>query len=538
MRILRPVPPVVSRVATVVILVAWAAQMGLLVRQVRALSGPGALAGDLSRYGSSAQWRGIYMRGEKIGFSVTQTLPLDDGYEIQEDGRLQMALLGVTSRTKMTSRVRVGPDFGLRSFSYSLDPGTGPVEVSGQLDGRRLSLDFRNRAGVRQEVRELEEAPAVALNLPRQLVAGGLEVGKRFELRLLDPLTLRNAPVEVEVAGREVVRAAGLPVPTYRLKTRFLSLEATMWMTDTGEVVREESPLGMLVVKESPERARTLGLTTAVSRDLLDEVSVVPKARRNIPDPTLIRSMRLRVDGADALLADPDVDGGIQTVNGHEIAMRRAADLEAGPLDPERLRYLAPEPLIESDDPAIQAETAKVVKGIQKPAERAERLLRHVNLLIDKRPTVSLPSAAEVLRTRVGDCNEHTVLYVAMARAAGLPARIAVGLVYLYGAFHYHAWAEVYLEGPRGRGVWWPVDPTFNQFPADPSHLRLARGGLDKQASIVSVIGRIQITITHLELLPAAQRRVVGSERRDVGPIDIPLPRRGGGHLTCWGDGD
>ncbi len=86
----------------------------------------------------------------------------------------------------------------------------------------------------------------------------------------------------------------------------------------------------------------------------------------------------------------------------------------------------------------------------------------HQSRLFDVR---SLPSAAEVLRTRVGDCNEHTALFVALARAAGLPARIAVGLVYLRGGFYYHAWPEVYVE-ERGRGLWLPVDPTLNQFPA------------------------------------------------------------------------
>ena len=90
-----------------------------------------------------------------------------------------------------------------------------------------------------------------------------------------------------------------------------------------------------------------------------------------------------------------------------------------------------------------------------------------------------------MLRTRVGDCNEHTALYVAMARAAGIPARIAVGLVYVHGAFYYHAWPEVYLRRGRGGGLWLPVDPTFNQFPADATHLRLARGGLDRQAAIL-----------------------------------------------------
>ena len=85
---------------------------------------------------------------------------------------------------------------------------------------------------------------------------------------------------------------------------------------------------------------------------------------------------------------------------------------------------------------------------------RAERLTRYVNALLDKKPTVSLPSAREVLRTKVGDCNEHTALYVAMARALGIPARIAVGLVYIHGAFYYHAWPEVYIDraGLRAQG--------------------------------------------------------------------------------------
>ena len=73
----------------------------------------------------------------------------------------------------------------------------------------------------------------------------------------------------------------------------------------------------------------------------------------------------------------------------------------------------------------------------------------------------SLPNAVEVFRNRVGDCNEFTVLYVALARALGLPARAIAGLVYLDGHFYYHAWPEVYA------GRWIMVDPVFGQVPAD-----------------------------------------------------------------------
>ncbi len=156
-----------------------------------------------------------------------------------------------------------------------------------------------------------------------------------------------------------------------------------------------------------------------------------------------------------------------------------------------------------------------------------------MNDLLEKKPTVSLPSAREVLRTRVGDCTEHTVLYVAMARALGLPSRIAVGLVYLRGAFYYHAWPEVYVAEPDGRGMWLPVDPTLNQFPADPTHIRLARGGLDKQAVILSFIGKAKMSILDVETTPGTARIMVGGATpRDASSIAIALPKsqRGG----CW----
>jgi transglutaminase-like putative cysteine protease len=109
--------------------------------------------------------------------------------------------------------------------------------------------------------------------------------------------------------------------------------------------------------------------------------------------------------------------------------------------------------------------------------------------MIDKQITFSVPNAVQVLETLRGDCNEHTVLYVAFARALGLPARTAVGLVYLNGSFFYHAWPEVWL------GEWVAVDPTFGQYPADASHIRFVIGGLAQQVEIVRLIGNLDIDV-------------------------------------------
>jgi hypothetical protein len=78
----------------------------------------------------------------------------------------------------------------------------------------------------------------------------------------------------------------------------------------------------------------------------------------------------------------------------------------------------------------------------------------------------------------------------------------------------------------RGRrGLWLPVDPTLNQFPADATHLRLARGGLEKQAAILPLVGRLTIAITDLELAPGATRVLVGRQGLTALPVDTARPR-------------
>jgi hypothetical protein len=541
--ILRPLPRAVTRPLSIVVLLAWGVSMAALVNRSYLQASSASLATDLERYGTSATWRGIYYRGEKIGFTVSQTVKTAAGFDLEESGRLQMSLLGATTAATIRTTAHVDESFALRAFEFSLDPGTGPIEVHGRIDGLRLSLDVKTAAGTRTEERELAEPPALSLNISRRLANGGLVPGATHQWTIFDPATLRNAPVTLGVGKRELVRGGGVtPIPAFRVEMEFSGLRTTSWVTDTGEVVREESPLGLITVRESAEQARAMAVSGRMRVDLLEASAVIPRMRSPIPEPRDVRRMRLRIEGLD--LSQPDIEGMTQHVDGNVLELRDAQTLKPGPADPDAPRYLASEPFIESDAPEIVAEAQKAIAGVTGGRERAERLTRYVNALLEKKPTVSLPSARAVLRTKVGDCNEHTALYVAMARALGIPARIAVGLVYIHGAFYYHAWPEVYLEGAWGleaggskegnsglgaRGLWLPVDPTLNQFPADATHLRIARGGLDKQAAILPLVGHLKMTVLEVELAPNSTPVLVGLERpTDLGALALPIPQRAG----------
>ncbi len=532
MPLFRPLPRAVTRPIALLVLVAWVATMATLVARSYGSSSTTNLATDLARYGSTAVWRGVYYRGEKIGFTVSQTTPTDDGFELQEDGRLQMLLLGQDTAARLRTTARVDSSFTLRSFEFSLDPGTGPVVVKGTVDPPstaptwRLNLAITSGGATRTETRELPEAPVVTQNLSRLLANKRLVPGTRHEWTVLDPATLHSAKVSIRVGDRTVVRANDTVVPAFRVDMDFRGLQTTSWVTDTGEVVREESPLGLITVREPAERAQGLSVPGRIQADLLQAAAVVPVTKERIDEPRDVRRLKLRLEGAD--LSAADVDGVGQTLDGNVVELMDPRTLKAGAADPGAQAYLAAEPLLESDDPLVRAEAEAAVRGVDGDRARAERLTRYVNGLLDKKPTVSLPSAREVLRTKVGDCNEHTALFVAMARAVGIPARIAVGLVFMHGAFYYHAWPEVYLTERSGLGLWLPVDPTLNQFPADATHLRLARGGLDRQAAILPLIGRLKMTVVDLELVPGTDRVIVGRAPEPVaavGPLPLDLPR-------------
>ena len=101
------------------------------------------------------------------GFEATKLEDPSKAPGAIKDGRYQMVLLGSTTAVRMSTLAIVDRAFSLRRFEFSLDPGTGPIVISGELEGRRLHLRIKNSAGEREEVRELEEPPVLPLNLPR-----------------------------------------------------------------------------------------------------------------------------------------------------------------------------------------------------------------------------------------------------------------------------------------------------------------------------------------------------------------------------------
>ena len=506
------------RILSGAILLVWLAMVGWQVRREYFQPELASLAEAALSLAAGIHFYTLTMGARTVGQASSRLDTLPDGFELEDLMVLELPALGQTGRAIARTRVKLNASLVMETFVFSLDSEVGLFSASGTLSPD-TTLDVTIvSAGSEQHLSfRLPRPPILSNIVPIRLAMGeGWEVGDRHRLPVFDPTTLSTRTVEVRVLDFDtlfVTDSAALDdagrwspartdsIPAWKIAELFGGIQVESWVDEDGRILRSSSPLGFSMEKTEYELARQAqedARLTALS-PIDDDVILSTAVRSNvdIENVEAFEELRFRLTGVD--LSGFQLDGGRQELRGDTLIVRRAnwTALDLG----YRLPYsfmdlrevLEPEPLIQSDDPRIVEHarriTARRSEWRQDPKRVAMELTRSVYGMLEKSITFSIPNAVQVLESRQGDCNEHTVLYVALARALGLPARTAVGLVYLDGSFFYHAWPEVWLD------EWVAVDPTFGQYPADPSHIRFVTGGLAQQVAIVRLIGNLDIEV-------------------------------------------
>jgi len=507
------------RALAAVVLAAWLTTVGWHVRREYFQPELTRLAeAALASLAPGSHFFSVTMEGVAIGLASSRLDTLPDGFLLEDLLTLELPALGQTGTAVARTRVSLTPALRMRDFAFTLDSEGGRFQSTGRVLGDTLLQVTVEAGGRPEEVGfRLSEPPVFAAALPiRVALGGGLQVGNRMRFQVFDPSTLSTRPVEIRVLEYDTLLVADSAamepgslrwtaarfesVPAWRISEEFGGIRMESWIDGQGRIVRSSSPLGFALerteyelARQAQEVGREAGARSAP--DLILNTAIASNVELGAVEEH--RELRFVLRGVE--LAGFELDGGRQELRGDTLVVRRE---EWGSLAPGyTLPYprmdlrgaLEPEPLIQSGDPRIVEEARRAVDWYgswrHDPRDAALRLNRRVYQMLDKSVTFSVPSALQVLESRAGDCNEHTVLFVAMARALGLPARTAVGLVYLDGAFFYHAWPEVWL------GEWVAMDPTFGQGPASAAHLRFVTGGLAQQVEIVRLIGQLRIEV-------------------------------------------
>jgi hypothetical protein len=432
------------------------------------------------------QWMGVYFRGNKIGHSRRKFEKNGPGYKVSETLNAEMKIMDAPKKIETETDVFLSADLSLSSFQADLKGDTG-IKVLGNVEGKDLRVTIETSGGRLTRTIPLKERPSLSLSLVPNILKDGVTTGKRFSMPVIDPVSLSQEIVPIEVAGKEEIVISGNTREAYRLRVSSRSADFSIWVTERGEILKEESPMGFTLIREKKEEA----LRKSGSSFDLTEQAALPF---NMKLPADISYLKVRVSGIN--FNDCELEGGRQRRKGDTIEIQKE-DLTArsrlfqspdkrgkSRVSPE---YLHDTPFVQSKDRQIIALSRKIVASERDPLKASRRIYHWVYSNIEKTPALTLPVATEVLKTKRGDCNEHTTLFTALARASGIPTRMALGLVYEEGKFYYHAWPEIFTGG------WIAVDPTLGQFPADAAHIRLITGDIEKQARLVKVIGKIKI---------------------------------------------
>jgi hypothetical protein len=461
-------------------------------------------------------WMGIYMEGVKVGYSHgVESVFSEQGEYFKKfimESKLKVSRLG-------------GAPVEIASAQESLYKGDEtPLEtvVRTKMSESEIVL----KAEITEEkivfksgeklIKEMPYTDKFYLGIPIQEIirSGELEAGKRFTFPVLDPISYSVRDSTFEVFGKEDILVLGKKMRLWHVRTELESIIPVVmeeWIDEKGNIWKSISQASFMTttsirmpkekaLEMSPENL-DIAFSTIISSNVLFEdplkVEKVTFKLRGIP---VENAQGLPFDDNSQVLLESQDD--FVLIRTASQIFKEENSLMLPITGDDFQDELEPTTYCQSDDPEIIA-AARSVVGDEKNAWRAaKKLALWVAQEMTANYDVGFATASEIMKNREGDCSEHTVIMVALCRAAGIPARAAVGLMYADGLFAYHMWPEVYV----GKWVnldakWLAVDEESGELYTDATHIKLGRSNLNDNifeemiTAIAGIIGKIDLEI-------------------------------------------
>ena len=445
-------------------------------------------------------WLGIYAGGgeQRVGFLNARSTPEwkegEAGTSMSLTAQVELPILGKSTGFSLRGSGWSRGNGGLTDFDLAFKTGEHEMRVEGKVAEGRLRAQLHTGG----EVMPLDFPVKSEL-----LLSGGmgmsafdvplLEPGKELTVDAFDPMTMSVGKAKVACVGKEFLEEAGQRTEAFVITTTVSGITSKAWVNAAGDVLRVDTPFGFSLKRITPAEA-LLPTHAQDTADLIQNFAVHPSGMTPKRGAAI---MQVHFTGLDEHNLPPSDALQTRTPGGYVITQAEppSSKAEAALSAEDRAAALASDPFVSSDHPKIREMAATIVDDEQDPWKKAVRIHDWVFSNLKKKMTLSLPSALDVLQTREGDCNEHAVLYTALARAAGIPTRIAIGLVWgeSINAFAYHAWVEVFA------GEWIPMDPTFGQPVADATHIKLLTGSIDQWPRLLPYMGNMRIEVLNVQ---------------------------------------
>jgi hypothetical protein len=458
-------------------------------------------------------WEMAQVEGVKVGFlhTTVHRIAAEDGKRLRATAELDLML----KRHNTPLRLR-------RLWGAEETMGGKVVGVfmrQGQEGGRQLVLAGRledGRMHVRIDEGRIERwlrwgDDVVGLyRLEHLFQERKPKPGESWTLKRYDPTY--NAVVTLRVAVKqreekllrveltpEPLEAPGIkvqpPPEVWWLDERFAPVRRQIELEGLGAVLLTRTTRETATAPTLPRQWADIGLKTLVSLN------------RPLPRPYALRSAVYRIqlsgvgDPASALAHDDHQEicnrqGDTFELHVHPVQKSpRRPGSETPPADCLESCYF-----IDCGDVQVK-ELARRAVGTEKDAwAKARRLERWVkqNMQVDNATPLG-PASATARRLR-GDCRHYALMTAALCRAQGIPARTAIGLLYVEKGgrpkMGFHMWTEVWIDGQ-----WLGLDATLGLGGVSAAHLKINDHSWHDTASLTPllpvsrILGKITVTV-------------------------------------------
>ncbi len=447
-------------------------------------------------------WLGIYFQGKKVGFTHVREQKQADGILMYSKSYVRFVSEGIDQTTIFTQETRLDPKGRLAGFYLLQEIMGARQEIHAEVVEGRLEYRVQGEGFDRTKSIDMNPEFFVSANYLQKIAEDGLVSGRKGTISLFMESFQMLQTLEYEILRREDLFFEDESHEAYIVRQRMGGMESLVWVAPDGKVLKETTPNQFISVLETEEQALDMA-GEPVSVSSLITLSLV-KPRHAIADPFRKFSARYEISGLrrkdlipgdqrQKIVRQTEVEDG-----GFVYRLRVISESASGPrsnpgfpIRDETLQvFLEDSVKVQSQHRMIQALAKELTDDEDSAWEAAQAINAWVYNNLEKTLSDSA-SALDALRTRKGECQSHTYLFTAIARAAGIPTRMANGLVYSekYSGFLYHAWPEVFV------GEWRALDPTLGQNRVDATHLKLSLEEEKTSFHLMEFIGKVKIEL-------------------------------------------
>jgi hypothetical protein len=439
------------------------------------------------------EYYAVFVDGTKVGHAIHSRVVAGDRVTTTDTANMTLNRMGKTVLLK-TKEICVETVKGEPiSFATEQDMGMVTMKTEGTI-GKDGTVRTRTTGiGAVQEGTIVWPKGAVMAEGLRLIeLEKKLNEGATYEVLLFVPTLMAGVNTRVKVGAKQDVDLLGRIVPLTKVET-VMSMPGTGEIVSTGYVDEQLRALKS-IMQMAGMNVEMLACTKEFAMSNNQPAEIIDKMFLASPEPIenaasaksityylkpTAQTTNLTIPSSDNQRVQKLEDGTV-IVKVEPVSMPMGGILPYKGTDANIAEMIKPGRFVQSDDANIIALTKQAVGDAKDSAEAAKRIEEFVSKYVKNISlSVGYASATEVAASRRGDCTEFAVLCAAMCRAAGIPARVTVGVAYVNDfegrtGFGGHAWTEAYI-GDK----WVGLDSAFKagglgKF--DAGHIALASG--------------------------------------------------------------